>query len=180
MTTPVFSAEIDKAKVAISTVLLLGVGIGCGYYVLHGPNPESSLAMLRTPYIFYPLMGMGALLCLGLSGLGVWKLLGGSPLRAGPEGIDLNGAIKIRWGDIAGVEAYSDFTSSQLRGYKIVLADPERFLAAHREHRLHKRMALAHQTVGSPVVVYTNSLRFDDDKFLQVVGHYLGKTRAAQ
>ncbi|MGO1073672.1 hypothetical protein [Lysobacter sp. CA199] len=96
-------------------------------------------------------------------------------MKAGPEGLDLNGSIKIGWSDIAGVEAYTDLTSSALHGYKIVLNDADRFLAAHRDHRRYKRMVSAYSTVGSPVVVYTNGLRFDDDKFLRVVEHYLGE-----
>lgn len=175
MNHPTFSAEIDKRKVLLASALLLAGSVACGWYLMRGPDSDSLRAVLRDAHLFYPVFAVGGLLLLVLAAVGAMKTRGGSPLKAGPEGLDLSGAIRIHWRDIAGVEPYTDLTSSALHGYKILLKDPERFLAAHRDHRFYKRMASAHSTVGSPVLVYTNSLRFEERKFLDVVGHYLGE-----
>ncbi|KRA17384.1 hypothetical protein [Lysobacter sp. Root604] len=173
MNTPTFSADIHKGKVLISSLFLFALGLAAAYMAYRGPDPNSLKAMLRNPAIFYPMTVLGALLFLGLGLLGMAKLRGGSPLRAGPEGLDLSGDIKIRWNDIAGIERYTDFTTPSLNGYKVLLKDADRFLAAHRDHRLYKRMLSTHSTVSTPVVVYTNSLQMDHDRFQRVVGHYL-------
>jgi|GEM_PF-4055444 len=174
MNYPTFTADIAKGKVLLASAFLLALGIGCAYLLLRGPDPDSLRSFLRDPRLFYPMTALGCVLGLGLAALGAIKVRGGSPLKAGPEGLDLNGTIRIKWSDIAGVQAHADITGSGLHGYKILLKDPERFLAAHRDHRFYKRMASTHSTVGTPVLVYTNGLRFDERKFEQVVAHYLG------
>jgi len=178
MNHPTFRAEIDKLRILSAVAFLLALGIACAYLLLRGPDPDSARAMLRDPRIFYPAVGLGGALFLGLAAFGAAKLRGGSPLRAGPDGLDLNGAIRIAWRDIDRVEPYYDFTDPALHGYKVVLKDPDRFLAAHRDHRLYRRMLSAHQTAGSPVIVYTNSLRYDPQRFDEVVEHYLRESAA--
>ncbi|QWP75988.1 hypothetical protein J5226_20655 [Lysobacter sp. K5869] len=173
MNYPNFTAEIAKGKILLASAFLLALGIGCAYLLLRGPDPDSLRAVLRDPRIFYPMTALGCVLGLSMAALGAIKARGGSPLKAGPDGLDLNGAIRIKWSDIAGVQAHTDLTGSGLHGYKILLKDPERFLAAHRDHRFYKRMASANSTVGTPVLVYTNGLRFDERKFQEVVAHYL-------
>lgn len=173
MNYPSFSAGIDKGKLLLSSAFLLALAVVCGYLLLRGPDPDSLRSFLRDARIFYPMTGLGCALSLVLAVVGALKLRGGSALKAGPEGLDLAGSIRVRWDDIAAVEPHVDIVGSGLRGYKVALKDPERFLAAHRDHRLYKRMRSAHSTVGSPVLVYTNGLRFDDGKFMAVVAHYL-------
>jgi len=173
MNHPTFRAEIDTLRILSAVGFLLALGIACAYLLLRGPDPDSVKAILRDPRIFYPAVGLGGALFLGLAAFGAMKLRGGSPLRAGPDGLDLNGAIRIAWRDIARIEPYYDFTDPALYGYKIVLKDADRFLAAHRDHRLYRRMLSAHQTAGSPTIVYTNSLRYDPKRFEEVVRHYL-------
>ncbi|MGO1073673.1 hypothetical protein [Lysobacter sp. CA199] len=67
MPTPTFATEIDKTKVLIASVFLLALGLGCGYYFVRGPDPDSMREILRSPYIYYPMMGLGGVLFLGLS-----------------------------------------------------------------------------------------------------------------
>lgn len=179
MNHPSVTAEIARGKLLLASAFLLALGIGCAYLLLRGPDPDSLRATLRDPRIFYPMTALGCVVGLASAAFGAIKARGGSPLKAGPEGLDLNGAIRIKWSEIADVQAHVDITGSGLHGYRILLKDPERFLAAHRDHRLYKRMASAHSTVGTPVLVYTNGLRLDERRFQDVVAHYLGRGKSS-
>ena len=109
---------------------------------------------------------------------GLLKVKDSTPaLVVSESGINLNDDIVIKWGDISHLEYYEDFTSSALNGYKIMLNDNQAFLRSKRDHPLYRRMQSTYTTIGTPIVVYTNNLVMDVEKFNATVDFYLKTPR---
>jgi hypothetical protein len=161
-----YAAYINRKKIWLIIFGLILFALGCGYSVLRGPNPESLHTALREPYLFYPIMSAGALLFGAFAVLGLMKVGDRTPaVQVSPQ--------HLNWSDIIKLEDYQDFTSSSLRGYKVILKDPQGFLDAHQAHPFHKRWKSTLETVGSPIVFYTSSLVFDKATFERLAGQYL-------
>jgi hypothetical protein len=173
-----YTAHANKKKLLIAGIFLLVLCATCAYFLYQGPNPDSSRAMLRSPYIFYPVLSIGTLLFLIIGLRGLLKAMDSAPaLVVNQGGINLNDDITIEWSDISHLEYYEDFTSSALNGYKIMLNDNQAFLHSKRDHPLYRRMQSTCTTTGTPIVVYTNSLVMDVEKFNATIDRYLKHPR---
>ncbi len=173
-----YTAYANKKKLLIAGVFLLVLCAACAYFLYRGPDPDSSRAILRSPYIFYPALSIGTLLFFVIGLQGLLKARNNTPaLVVNQSGINLNDDITIKWSDISHVEYYEDFTSSALNGYKVMLNDNQAFLHSKREHPLYRRMQSTCTTIGTPIVVYTNSLVMDVEKFNATIDRYLKHSR---
>jgi len=169
-----YAAYINRKKLWLIIVGLIIFALGCGYSVLSGPRPSSLYVALREPYLFYPMMSAGVLLFGGAAVLALMKVGDKSPaLVVSPQHLAIGKKITLNWSEISKLEDYQDFTSASLRGYKVILKDPQGFLAAQHAHPFHKRWKSTYETVGSPLVFYTSSLIFDKATFERLVAQYL-------
>jgi hypothetical protein len=169
---------VDKKRILIPLVFVAVLGLVALLGLLQGPSKTSTLLLLRSPVFYYPLMLLGVVLPAYIAFIGWRKLQSPLPeVELDSRGVRVNQDLHGLWTIFAG---YREFKMGAVRGFVLVLKDPEAFLTALESHpRRTLIKAIMRGKLGSPFTIDTTRLICDGNQVEQFLRRHLSELAQA-
>ncbi len=145
------------------------------FVLLDGPSTSSAFRLLRRPWVFYPLMGLAALMFACWVGFVVWRLFKPSPLVSltgqGVSTGGFTGRFTAPWCAVQGLDVNEATPKLQV----LLLKDPQAFVAEQPKGRRAETARVLTQKFGSPFVLDFKLLDADPKVVAQFIVNQLAK-----